>query len=86
MKNSVPEGEEEDEAEGEGDDINVNYDSNLDDIMLHCSPLILSLICVCMHAEEAEPEEGGEKKASKRVVATWHPYGTAPDGTNALTI
>jgi hypothetical protein len=41
---------------------------------------------VCVHADEVEPEEGGEKKASKRIVATWHPYGTAPDGTHALTI
>jgi hypothetical protein len=40
---------------------------------------------VCVHVEEVEPEEGGEKKASKRIVATWHPYGTAPDGTYALT-
>jgi hypothetical protein len=39
-----------------------------------------------VHADEVEPEEGGEKKASKRIVATWHPYGTAPDGTHALTI
>ena len=30
--------------------------------------------------EEVEVEEGGEKKASKRIVATWHPYGTASDG------
>ena len=29
---------------------------------------------------EVEKEEGAEKKASKRIVATWHPYGTAPDG------
>ena len=31
-------------------------------------------------SEEEQVEDDANKKASKRVVATWHPYGTAPDG------
>ena len=38
------------------------------------------LFLVFAFTEMVEVEEGGEKKASKRVVATWHPYGTALDG------
>ena len=41
-----------------------------------------SFYLIFFSVEEVGVEEGGEKKASKRIVATWHPYGTALDGKN----
>ena len=41
----------------------------------------LYFMSINWHTETIEPEEGGEKKASKRIIADWYAYGTAPEGT-----